>query len=122
MKSPAGVAAFRSRTGREHADWQGRDQARVRSVAASARTSERVSRAGRVVDDRAHLMVVPTIGIIVHNHDHSAFPLRPLLEEVDRADDEVLFVKRIRVAGMAVLVGRSLEEAYLGKVVSVSLR
>src|SRR5262249_29373201 len=67
-------------------------------------------------DDGTHLVIVPAIGIIPSDNYRRAVPSRALHEGVDDADHEVLFVDRVRVPGMAVLVGSRFNVANGGKV------
>src|SRR5450759_4855810 len=103
------------------------DQGQARTVAApvleAARDTAGVGTAGavlrqpimqgivRLVDDRAHLMVVPAIAVVVGDHHCGALPVRGLLEPVDGLDKEALLIQRAGVPGVPVLVGRGLEEA-----------
>src|SRR5260370_3122219 len=66
----------------------------------------------RLVENRPDLMVVPSIGIVVHNHDHCAAPLGPRLQEVDHIDHEGLLIQWVGITSMPVLVSRRLEETY----------
>jgi hypothetical protein len=50
-------------------------------------------------------MVVPSIGIVIHDDDGSVLPFRPGLEKVDRVYYEGLLIERIGVAGVTILVG-----------------
>src|SRR5260370_29993368 len=66
----------------------------------------------RLVENRPDLMVVPSIGIVVHNHDRCAAPLGPGLQEIDHIDHEGLLIQWVRITSMPVLVSRRLEETY----------
>src|ERR1700751_605121 len=83
---------------------------------ACRRPGESISGAGRLIYDRAHLVVVPASRIIVENNHRGAAPRRLLLEEVDQIHDERLFLQRVRVSGVAVLEGLRLQEALSGEV------
>ena len=61
-------------------------------------------------------MIVPAVGVIVHNDDRGAAPAGLQFEEVDGIDDKGLLIQRIGVPGMAVLIGWRLQEADCGKV------
>jgi hypothetical protein len=65
----------------------------------------------RIIQNGAHLMIVPTIGIVIENYDGGAAPFRLMLEEIDRANNEPLLVQRILISRVTVLETRSLEEA-----------
>ena len=106
--------------GRDYQQWQPRAKAAATILRPAAdiirlwRTTiawpqQLVVRHIRLGHDRPHLMVVPAVGIIPRD-DYSRFiPLRTLHERVDHADDKNLFVDWIRVSGMAILVGASLQ-------------
>src|SRR5436853_216911 len=65
-----------------------------------------------VVEDGAHLVGVPTVGVVVGKGDRGGFPVSARLDAVDRVDQEVLFVERVGAGGVAVLVDRGLEVAH----------
>src|SRR5262249_569546 len=90
-----------------------------RLAATEARTAESVRRGLRLMDDWAHLMVVPTIGVIVEDEDSRILPFRTPHEEVDRFDHERLFIQRIRVLGVTVLESGGLQERDLRHVARV---
>ena len=71
---------------------------------AGIRTGQRIRRASRLVHDRSHLVVVPSVGIVVHHNNRSALPRRLLFEEVDQMHQEGLLIQWIRVACVAVLI------------------
>src|SRR5260370_22660693 len=66
----------------------------------------------RLMDSRPYFMVVPYIGIVVHNHSRCAAPLGPGLQEVDHVDAEGLLIMWVGITSMPVLVSRRLEETY----------
>jgi hypothetical protein len=62
-------------------------------------------------------VIVPAVGIVIGDHDHRMRPIvAALLQKVDHLNDEGLLVERIGVAGVAVLIGRSLQKAYCREV------
>src|ERR1700737_858811 len=63
------------------------------------------------VDDRAHLMVVPAIGVVVQNYDGGGFPKSRPHDRVDRSDQKALLQQGIGISSVAVLGGDRLEEA-----------
>ena len=67
---------------------------RQRAVAIAAATGacQRVGTPSGLIDDGTHLVVVPSIRIIVSNHDGRVFPFRPILEEIDYLHEKRLFV------------------------------
>src|SRR5260370_1309275 len=66
----------------------------------------------RLVENRPDLMVVPSIGIVVHDDDRCAAPLGLRLQEVDHIDHEGLLIQWVGITSMPVLVSRRLEETY----------
>src|SRR5260370_19834084 len=66
----------------------------------------------RLVENRPDLMVVPSIGIVVHDDDRCAAPLGPRLQEVDHIDHEGLLIQWVGITSMPVLGSRRLEETY----------
>src|SRR6185437_9120749 len=76
------------------------------AVSALPGTVESVALGGGSVGDVGHDVVVPTVGVVIGDDDGSMVPVGLLLKEVDDADDPVLLVERIGVAGMAVLKSR----------------
>ena len=77
------------------------------AIAACARAGKRVCRTGGLVDDRGHLVVIPTVGIVIGDHDGGVVPLAAvLLQEIDDVNDERLLVERIGIAGVGVLISR----------------
>src|SRR5260370_26701083 len=66
----------------------------------------------RLVENRPDLMVVPSIGIIVHYDNGCAAPFGPGSQEVDQVDYEGLFIQRLGIPRMSVLVRRCLEEVH----------
>src|SRR5215469_14454190 len=83
-----------------------------RSRAAGTRSGESIVGTGGLIHDRPHLMVVPTIRVIVENDDRSAAPCGLLLQKVDQIHDEGLFIQRIRVSGVAVLESLRLQKTH----------
>src|SRR5437763_12372763 len=63
---------------------------------------------GRLVDDWTRHVVVPAARVVVGDDARRRPPLRTPLDAVDRRDEEVLLIERVRVAGLAVLVLRRL--------------
>jgi len=61
-------------------------------------------------------VVVPSVGIVVHDDHSRVLPGVLVFEEVYGIDDEGLLIQRIRISRVAVLVGRSLQEAYCREV------
>jgi len=84
--------------------------------AAGSRTGQRVRRSGRGIHDRPQLMVVPSIGVVIHNDHCRAAPGRQRLQQIDRVHHEGLFVQRIGVSRMRVLIGRRLQKAHGRKI------
>src|ERR1700676_3459168 len=69
--------------------------------AADSGTVERVHRrVHRRVHDRRHLVVVPAVGVVIENDNSGFRPFRALLQRVDDAHQEMLFVERVGIAGM----------------------
>ena len=64
-----------------------------------------------LVDDRAHLVVVPAIAVVVGDHHGGVLPVRGLLQPVECLNQEALLVQGAGVPGVPVLVGRGFEEA-----------
>src|SRR5271156_6236526 len=62
-------------------------------------------------------MVVPAIRVVIHNDYGGIAPCRLLLQEVNHADREYLFVDGIRISSVSILIGRGLKEAY-GRLIS----
>src|SRR5258706_8492168 len=89
-----------------------RQSRRIRGVTAQTSAAQCILRAMRLIENRSDLMVVPSIGIVVHDSDRGAAPLGPGLQEVDYVDQESLLIQRIGITGMPVLVSRGLEEAH----------
>src|SRR5262249_37495705 len=81
------------------------------AIAASSGRGKHVGYAGGLVQNRSHLVIVPAVRIIVHDDDGRAAPIVGLLDCVDGCYDELLLIERVRVAGVAVLVGRGFQEA-----------
>src|SRR5579862_1021356 len=100
-----------------------RIEARQRRLTRTARTGagKKISRTGRLVHDRSHLVVVPSVGVIVQDHDRRALPGRQPLQQVNRLNQEGLLVQWIGVAGVTVLIARCFEEAY-GRQISAHRR
>src|SRR3954447_15908109 len=46
----------------------------------------------RLVDDRAHLVVVPTVAVIIGDDDCSVLPVLRVLQSIDGVDEEALLV------------------------------
>src|SRR5579864_4605302 len=63
---------------------------------AHAGRSESIRRALRVIQDWAHLVVIPAVGIVIQNDNCSVAPIRLTLEEVNGLNDEGLLVQRDR--------------------------
>src|SRR5207248_3066002 len=80
------------------------------AIAASSGPSQCICASVRGVNDRSNLMIVPTIGVVIEDHDCCAAPGRLPLKEIDQIHDEGLFVQRIGITGVAVLVGGCLNE------------
>ncbi len=78
---------------------------------ADAETVEIVAGGERRVDDRRHLMVVPAVGVVIHDDDGGIFPFLALLQGIDHPHDEMLFVGGIRISSMPVFKRLSLQEA-----------
>ena len=57
-------------------------------------------------------MVVPAIGIVVHNDYGGAAPSGLLLQKVEECHQERLLIQRIGVPGMTVLISRCFDETY----------
>ena len=86
----------------------------VRGVAdrdRGGRAHRRVGRGVRAVHPGRVLVVVPAVGVVIGDDDRGGLPVPGLLDLVDRVDDEVLLVDRIRVARVGVLVRSRLEVA-----------
>ena len=60
---------------RQRAPWNHR---RTIPVATSASAADR-----RLIHDRAHLVIVPTVGVVIRDDDRGVLPVRLLLQEVD---------------------------------------
>src|SRR4029077_2231409 len=63
-------------------------------------------------------MVVPSIGVVVHDDHRRAAPGRLGLQKVDGVHQEGLLIQGIGVSGVTICVSWSLEEADRGKVAS----
>src|SRR5208337_2812167 len=59
-------------------------------------------------------MVVPSVGVVIHNDHGGAIPIRSLLQEVQCIHQEILLVGGVGVTRVAVLVALRLQEAYCG--------
>ncbi len=81
------------------------------AVAAGSGAGERISRAGRLIHNRPHLMVIPAVGVVIDDHDRSVIPIRRLLQEVDHVHDKRLLVERIGISGVPVLISLRFQEA-----------
>src|SRR5438270_1668906 len=68
--------------------------------------------------DRAHLMVVPAVRIIIQNDDRRGSPEPRQHDRIHRAYEEILLQERIGVPGMAILGGNRLQEADRGHISS----
>src|SRR5690349_11292685 len=78
--------------------------------AAIARAEELVIGNTRLPDERAELMVVPAVGIIVGDDDGCRIPVRALHDGVDGVHEEDLFIEGIGIRRMAILIGTGFEE------------
>src|SRR5258708_1157894 len=54
--------------------------------AASARSGQSIGWTGGGVNDWTHLMVIPSVRVVVHDHHSRALPCPLFFEEVDRVD------------------------------------
>ena len=118
QRQPRAVAASAHRVARLRRD-AGEDR---RAVATDAVAIERVDRPDRRVDDRAHEVVVPAIGVVPREQHRGVLPLRPALQIVQHPHEKRLLVDRIGVAGVAVLIGRRLEKRHRGEVSGIERR
>src|SRR5260370_1769923 len=66
----------------------------------------------RLVENRPVLLVVASMGMVVHDDDRCAAPLGRRLQEVDHIDHEGLLIQWVGITSMPVLVSRRLEETY----------
>src|SRR5262245_43497545 len=82
-----------------------------RAVAAKARGGKSIGSSGGLIEHGTHLMVIPSIGIVVQDHDRGIVPVPGTLEEVDGVDDERLLIQRVGITCVAVLKTGRLEEA-----------
>src|ERR1700739_1890059 len=57
-------------------------------------------------------MVIPAVGIVIHNDYRSALPVALLLQEIDEVNEEGLFIERVGVPGVSVLERLRLNKAY----------
>ena len=64
-------------------------------------------------------MVIPAVGIVIVDEHRSRFPVPRLLQEIQDLGYECLLVERIGIAGVRILVARSLQEADRGHVAGV---
>src|SRR5690242_6268891 len=125
------IYKIHARPGRDHEHWQTWAEAtaalrmgvaciharqRTRSIAAASRPGERVRTAGGLVYDRAHLMVVPAVGIVIGDHDSGIAPFGPALQKIDDLHGERLFVQWIRITRMSVLIRGSLQKTHGRKI------
>src|SRR5580698_2853544 len=85
------------------------------AVAAGTRAGEGVGRSGGLVEERAVLVIVPTVGVVIRDDDGGAGPVRRLLERVDHGDHPGLLIERVGVTGVAILIARRLQERDGGK-------
>src|SRR5882724_10502878 len=74
-----------------------------RGYTARAGASQVVIRCGGLVDDRIHYVVIPAIGVVIHNYDRGALPLWSGLQAVDDIHHKTLFVELIRVPWMSIV-------------------
>src|SRR5580698_794581 len=80
--------------------------------AASVRPCQRVRRTSGLVYDRADLVVIPAVRVIVKNDDCSAAPGRLFLQEVDQLYNRELFIQGIGVASVPILNPDVLDKAH----------
>src|ERR1700722_14377490 len=66
----------------------------VRAVTAGTGAGQSVLRGVRLIQDRAHGVIVPTVGVVVCNDYGGGIPIRQTLQEVDDGCDENLFIQR----------------------------
>src|SRR5579871_3839207 len=85
-------------------------------VSARPRPRQKISRAGRGVYDWPHLVVIPTVRIVVHHDHRRALPCRLLLQEIDERYEQRLLIERIGVSGVTVLECLRLDEAHCRKI------
>src|ERR1700726_3577776 len=62
------------------------------------------------VDDRAHLMIVPAVGVVIHNYYRGASPEPRPDDRVDRSDKKALLQQGIGITGVTVLGRDCLDE------------
>src|SRR5579863_6036592 len=84
-----------------------------RGAAAQIRTGQSIGSGLRLMHDWAHLMIVPSVGVVVRDEYRGALPLWTLHDEVDRIDEELLLIERIGVLSVAVLEARRLQKSDL---------
>ncbi len=104
--------------GRDHEIGQARSEAattleggRSRGLrAALAVAVEEVELGRRRADGRSELVIVPAVRVVPADDHRGAVPFLGLHQRIDQGHDPGLLRQRIRVAGMAVLVGRHLHE------------
>src|SRR5258708_2736414 len=80
--------------------------------AASTGSGQPILWASRSIYDRPHLMVVPSVRVVIHDHHCGAAPGGQRFQEVDCIRQEGLLVQRVRVARVPVLIGWRLDEAH----------
>src|SRR5258708_31654987 len=86
--------------------------------AASTRSGQSVGRASRSIDDRPDLMVVPSVGVVIHDYHRRAVPSGQLFQKVDRIYQESVLVQRVGVSGVAVLIAGCLQETHCRQIAS----
>src|SRR5260221_6350813 len=80
-----------------------------RGCPAESRRSKSVLRTRRLVHDWAHFDVVPPVRIVIQDDQRRAAPVSMLLQEDHHVHHEGLLIQRIRIAGVAILIRRSLQ-------------
>ena len=98
------AAALRMSIGRVYA------RQRARSITAASGTGKSVPAAAGLVHDRAHLVVVPAVGIVIGDDHGRVFPFGRALQKVDYLDGKCLLIERIGISGVPVLIRRQLSE------------
>src|ERR1700722_2907722 len=85
-------------------------------ITAFPAASECVHPGPGLIYDGSHLMVIPAIRIVVGQDHRCIVPVRLLLKEIDNLHNKCLLVQWVGVAGVSILIGRSLEKTHSRKI------
>ncbi len=86
------------------------------AVAAGSSAGQSISRASRLIHNRAHLMVVPAVRVVIGDHYRGVVPIRRLLQSINDVYDKRLLIERIGISRVPILKSLRLQEADRRKV------